>query len=269
MDSISHIVDNRGKSLSTASMHRESNKIHLASLNPLPGLIATRNHEKEEMVNIYRREEQFRRLRNLSDTGEEVQFSDASWNHSILYQIIGIPTLRTPFGRMHPKKSQTSSQAARPWPSSCKCSSIMSPRLFFYCKSCRNGTFHLTATSTEIGHARHLSMTREIKDHELVRESLFLLKIPYFIVHISYTTFFFKRWVILVWWSGKPLKRRGTSNMRAKRLEKVGLKRCNRLDGLSSKQRSTFNQLVLTTPVATVTQCTSKFRISYNQFLMT
>lgn len=114
MDSISHIVDNRGKSLSTASMHIESNKIHLASLSPLPGLNTTKNHEKEEMVNIYRREEQFRRMRNLSDTGEEVQFSDASWNHSIFYQIIEMPTLRTSFGRMHSKRSQTSSQAARP-----------------------------------------------------------------------------------------------------------------------------------------------------------
>lgn len=71
-DSISHIVDNRGKSLSTASMHIESNKIYLASLSSIPGLNAMRNYEKEEMVNIYRREEQFRRMRNLSDTGEEV-----------------------------------------------------------------------------------------------------------------------------------------------------------------------------------------------------
>jgi hypothetical protein len=114
MDSISHIVDNGGKSLSTASMHIESNKIHLASLSSLPGLNAMRNHEKEEMVNIYRREEQFRRMQNLFDTGEVVQFSDASWNHSILYQIIDIPALRTSSGRMHTKKSQASSQAARP-----------------------------------------------------------------------------------------------------------------------------------------------------------
>ena len=76
MDSVSHTVDNRGKSLSIASMYVDSNKIHLASMSVLPGLNASKNFEKEEMVNIYRREEQFKRLQKLSDTGNATQFSD-------------------------------------------------------------------------------------------------------------------------------------------------------------------------------------------------
>lgn len=208
-----------------------------------------RNHEKEEMVNIYRREEQFRRMRNLSDTGEEVQFSDASWSHSIPYQSIDIQSSRTSFGRMHTKKSQTSSQAARPWTYSCKYSAIMSPRSFFYHKSCRNGAFHLIGNSTEKDHTLKYSDTLVIRKlHKSVRESIFLLGIPYCIGHISYTTSLLHRWVTLVRWSGMPWKRRGTSSTRPKWLKKQGLKQCNRLDGLSSKQKSTFNQLVPTTP---------------------
>ena len=114
MDSVSHTVDNRGKSLCMASMYVDSKRIHLASLSVLPGLNASKNFEKEEMVNIYRREEQFRRLRNLSDTGNAAQFVDVCLYSLAYHLLIGIPNDVLSSRRMCPKKSKTPPQTARP-----------------------------------------------------------------------------------------------------------------------------------------------------------
>lgn len=103
MDSVPDIVDYGRNSSSTAMMSIDSKKIHLASLSVLPGLNATKNFEKEEMVNIYRREEQFKRLRKISDTGEGVRFSNACWKSFCHYIETWISQSLS--GRLCPKKS--------------------------------------------------------------------------------------------------------------------------------------------------------------------
>ena len=57
---------NRRKSLPTAN----SSMIYLSSLGVLPGLNASKNFAKEEMVDIYRREEHFRRLKKSKGWGK-------------------------------------------------------------------------------------------------------------------------------------------------------------------------------------------------------
>ena len=56
---------NRRKSLPTAN----SSMIYLSSIGVLPGLNASKNFAKEEMVDIYRREEHFRRLKKSKSRG--------------------------------------------------------------------------------------------------------------------------------------------------------------------------------------------------------
>ena len=62
------IVENssRRKSLPTA----DSSMIYLSSLGVLPGLNASKNFAKEEMIDIYRREEHFRRLKKSKGRGK-------------------------------------------------------------------------------------------------------------------------------------------------------------------------------------------------------
>ena len=83
---ISTVSDKMGGTGCSSSVKIKSKKeegtVHLSSLSNLPGLNASKNFAKEEMIDIYRREEHFRRQIKVKDR--------TGWTPILLYTILNV-----------------------------------------------------------------------------------------------------------------------------------------------------------------------------------